>query len=138
MSAEEKIGYMNPPKSSQFKPGQSGNKSGRPKGSKNTYKLLDDLLNKKVPIVQDGKSIKTTRKTLILMQTVNSASKGDMKAIQTIFPHMLAVDTRNESLEAIKEHLSIDDKKIIEIFLEQNKDITKEETNDESNIKSNP
>ena len=30
----EKVGYKNPPKSTQYKPGQSGNPKGRPKGCK--------------------------------------------------------------------------------------------------------
>ncbi len=38
--AREKIGYGRPPKAGQFKPGQSGNPQGRPKGSTN---LATDL-----------------------------------------------------------------------------------------------
>ena len=114
------VGYMKPPKSSRFKTGESGNKSGRPKGSKNTYKLLDDLLNKKVTIVQDGKTIKINKKTAILLQAVNSASKGDLKAIQTIFPHMLMADMKNEERESIIKQLSADDSAIIKLFMGNN------------------
>lgn len=37
---QDKIGYMNPPKHSRFRPGQSGNPRGRKKGSINTLPLL--------------------------------------------------------------------------------------------------
>lgn len=131
------IGYMKPPRETRFKPGQSGNKSGRPKGSKNTYKLLDDLLTQKVAVMQDGKEVKINKKTMSLLQLVNSAAKGDKKALQMLLPHMLAVDSRNENLEAVREHLSTDDQKIIDTFLSQNKDITKDKTHDESSIESN-
>lgn len=121
--SEYEIGYMKPPCENRFKPGQSGNKSGRPKGSKNTYKLLDDLLNQKLTMVQDGKNVKINKKTAILLQAVNSASKGDMKAIQTIFPHMLVADMKNEEREKIAEQLSTDDQKILKIFIEGNNGI---------------
>jgi len=41
MSDEYEVGFGKPPKDTQFKPGQSGNTAGRPKGSKN---LKADLL----------------------------------------------------------------------------------------------
>ena len=44
------IGYGRPPKSTRFKPGQSGNPKGRKKGSKNTYSILRDILNQKVTV----------------------------------------------------------------------------------------
>jgi hypothetical protein len=114
------IGYAKPPTNSRFKPGQSGNKSGRPKGSKNTYTLLDDLLNQNITMVQDGKNVKINKKTAILLQAVNSATKGDMKAIQAIFPHMLAADAKNEALNKIIENIKTDDAEIIKVFMETN------------------
>lgn len=111
------IGYMKPPKETQFKPGQSGNKSGRPCGTKNTYKLLEDILNEKVQISQDGRQLKINKKTAILLQAVNSAVKGNHKSIQTIFPHLLAGDTRNEEREKVTAALKQDDQKIIKQFI---------------------
>ena len=105
---------MKPPKNSRFKLGESGNKSGRPKGSRNTYKVLDDLLNQKITMVQDGKTVKINKKTAILLQAVNSASKGDMKAIQTIFPHMLAIDQKNAESGETSEKLSKEDQAILD------------------------
>lgn len=39
-------GYKRPPKATQFKPGQSGNKAGRPKGSRNKPNPPRDLVLK--------------------------------------------------------------------------------------------
>lgn len=114
------IGHPMPPIEHRFKKGQSGNPNGRPKGAKNTYKILDDILSKGVQLVQDGRNIKLDRRTIILFQAVQSAMKGNNKAIQTLLPHMLAVDERKEAIRNIHEMLTTDDAAIIEQFLKDN------------------
>ena len=114
------IGYAKPPKTSQFKKGLSGNRKGRPKGSKNTYKLLDELLAQKIPITQNGKTKNISKKAAILLQAVNSATKGDIRSIQTIFPHMLVADMKNEERENIIKQLSTNDDAIIKTFIKNN------------------
>lgn len=115
------VGYCNPPQHSRFQKGKSGNPSGRPKHSRNTYKLLEDILEQKVSIVQDGKQIKISKKVAILLQAVNSAVKGDTKAIRDLFPHLLAVDAKQEEKEQKRASLKADDLSIINNFL-QNKE----------------
>ena len=44
--------YQRPPRKGQFKPGQSGNLRGRPKGSKNIRTYVNEHLNKKIPIIE--------------------------------------------------------------------------------------
>ena len=41
------VGYGRPPVNRQFKPGQSGNPRGRPKGSKNFATIFAEALKKK-------------------------------------------------------------------------------------------
>lgn len=56
----------------------------------------------------------------MLMQLVNSAIKGDIKAISALFPYMIQLDMKEEkSLETSK--LSLRDEEILKNFLEQNK-----------------
>ena len=114
--SEYETGYMKPPRATRFKPGQSGNSAGRPRGSKNTYKLLDDILNQKVQITQDGKPVHINKKTAILLQAVNKAAKGDTKSFQTLFPYMLAVDAKNEQMDAVKQNISINGQELIDNF----------------------
>lgn len=114
------VGYKKPPEQSRFKKGQSGNPVGRPKGSKNTLKLLDAVLEQKIKVQQEGKTISITKKQAMLMQLVNSAVKGDIKAIAALFPYLMQLDMKEEkSLETSK--LSLKDEEILQQFLEQNK-----------------
>ena len=112
----EKIGYGNPPKETRFAKGKSGNPKGRPKGSRNTYKLLDDILEQKITMMQEGKPIRISKKMAILLQAVNSAVKGDLKAIQNLFPHLLAVDANLEDKEQKISSLKQDDMEILNQF----------------------
>lgn len=107
-------GYKLPPTATQFKPGHSGNPKGRPKGHQNTYTLLGELLCQKILITQDGRQLKIDKQTAILLQAVNRAVKGDLRAIQNIFPHMLAMDAEKEHLDAMREVLSTNDQAILE------------------------
>ncbi|MCL2673668.1 MAG: DUF5681 domain-containing protein [Alphaproteobacteria bacterium] len=116
---EDKVGFCRPPKATRFKPGQSGNPTGRPRGSKNTYKLLDGILNQNVQVTQDGKPIRISKKAAVLLQAVNTAVKGDIKSIQTLFPHMLAVDAKSEEHENRRDALSTDEKEILKDFLKE-------------------
>lgn len=121
--ADYETGYMKPPKSGQFKPGQSGNPKGRPSDSKNTYKLLDDIVNEKVQITKNGRPVRISKKQAMLLQAVNKAVQGDLKALQTLLPMMTAVDNRNEELAKVADAIRQDDKEILTQYL-------KDHTND--------
>jgi hypothetical protein len=47
---DSSIGYGRPPMHTRFKPGQSGNVKGRPRGSKNLTTTMTKELNQKVTI----------------------------------------------------------------------------------------
>jgi hypothetical protein len=54
------VGYGRPPQAHRFKPGQSGNPRGRPKGAKNEATILRDLLNRKIDVREGGRVRKIT------------------------------------------------------------------------------
>lgn len=114
---EGKSGYGKPPKEHQFKSGQSGNKKGRPKGSKNTYTLLQKILDQKINVTEGGQQIKISKKIAMLTQLVNKGVQGDIKAIAALLPHMLASDLKEEDKNRALASLNHDDRQIIEDYL---------------------
>ncbi|MEI8390222.1 MAG: DUF5681 domain-containing protein [bacterium] len=111
------VGYKKPPKDSQFKPGESGNKKGRPKDSKNTYAMLNEVLVQKISIKENGRDLRIPKKLAMIMQLVNKAVKGDVKAINSLLPHMLMADAKEEDKNKILASISQDDRDIITNYL---------------------
>lgn len=103
-STDEFIGYGHPPKSARWKKGETGNRFGRRKGSRNFLKVLEDILSEKLKIVKDnGEQIKISKKEVIFHQAVNKACKGDLKALALILPKIELIDIKaEERTEKIK------------------------------------
>jgi hypothetical protein len=78
------IGYRRPPPSGQFKKGASGNPTGRPKGSKNFFTLLEQELNQKVMVNEGGRRKSVTRMQAMVMRLVAAALQGDPKAVAAL------------------------------------------------------
>jgi hypothetical protein len=75
------VGYRRPPKHTQFPKGRSGNPNGRPKGSKNFGLVIENELNTKIPINENGRRKSITKREAVAKQLVNKAASGDSKAI---------------------------------------------------------
>ena len=75
------VGYRRPPVNRQFKPGQSGNPRGRPKGSKNFATMFAEALNEKIKVRDKKGKIRTLSKQELMVEVmVNKALAGDPKA----------------------------------------------------------
>ena len=79
------VGYKRPPVHTQFKPGQSGNPSGRTKGSKNLTTLFRKILNEQVSLREGDETRKITKAEAILRGVVVGAMKGDSRSVMTLF-----------------------------------------------------
>lgn len=94
-----KIGYKKPPRATQFKKGQSGNKAGRSKGSKNTATIFKEEFAAKVPIKENGAQRKISKLRASFKQLANAAAQGDLKAVTTAITTLLRLEN-NESLDS--------------------------------------
>lgn len=83
-SDDDGVGYRRPPKHSRFKPGQSGNPKGRPKGSRSIAALVGEELDRKVYVIEGGRRKQQSKRQLAARQLADRAAKGEIKAILTI------------------------------------------------------
>ena len=78
------VGKNRPPQSTKFRPGQSGNPKGRPKGAKGLNTLTVEVLGAKVPVKMAGGEKKMSAAEFSLHKLREMASKGDLRAILAI------------------------------------------------------
>ena len=113
---EEKIGYGKPPAKTRFKPGQSGNPNGRPKGSVNLKTDLRSELSEKIRIREGERSLKVSKQRAMLKALVAKALKVDARAANVV----LTLVGRLFEPEAVAEEvpaLTADDEGILARFL---------------------
>jgi hypothetical protein len=78
-SRDYEVGFKRPPKDHQFKPGQSGNRNGRPKGSKTFSTYFDQELGEFVNLNENGKPPRMPKRQVLAKQLVNKALGADAK-----------------------------------------------------------
>ena len=78
------VGYGRPPKHTRFKPGQSGNYRGRPKGSRNLQPELCKVLTDPVIVSEGGKRRRVPAINALYRVSMQRALKGDFRAAQFV------------------------------------------------------
>jgi hypothetical protein len=84
MSRGKDVGYCSPPKGPRFKPGQSGNPKGRPRGSLNLTTVLAGELGERITVRENGRSLRVSKQLALLKTLIAKALQGDVKAIGTV------------------------------------------------------
>jgi hypothetical protein len=79
------VGYCRPPVHTRFKPGQSGNPSGRAKGSQNFKTLLDRILKEEISLQDGSQSRKISKAEAIMRRLIVGALKGDARDLHGLF-----------------------------------------------------
>jgi hypothetical protein len=77
-------GYRSPPVAHQFKPGQSGNPKGRPRGSKNVRKAVEEIFTGKLTVREGNKVRRVTKIEAVLLTQLNQALRGNHRAVQAV------------------------------------------------------
>lgn len=125
------VGYAKPPKHTRFKPGQSGNPGGRPKGSRSLGAEFSSMLARKIPVREGGQTKQMTILQAILFATAKNAMGGDHRARKDIFAAIQQLEHEQRSNETGADQcvqLSEEDRAVIDSFLErQRRDADKDD-----------
>jgi hypothetical protein len=79
-TGDYEVGYKKPPRHTQFKKGESGNKGGRPKRSVDIKASVKKMLSDPVSVRIDGKATKMSTLDATLATLRTNMLKGDLKA----------------------------------------------------------
>src|SRR5262245_955983 len=84
-SPEGKVGYKRPPVHSRFKKGESGNPSGRAKGSQNLKKIFNKILSEEISLKEGSDVRKVSKAEALVRGMVVGALKGDQRHLAMLF-----------------------------------------------------
>ena len=97
------VGYKKPPVATQFKPGQSGNPKGRPKGAKNLTTTLETEINALITYIENGKRKKISKQGAFIRQAVNLAVGGDLRALSIVLNEIRLREGKMKSFKIATE-----------------------------------
>ena len=97
--SEYEVGFRRPPKSSRWKPGQSGNPSGKKKGTKNYATILNSLAARKIKLTEQGRVRKISAHEGLYVNFFGRALKGDFKTAEFLLNKLEAVQRKQVERE---------------------------------------
>jgi hypothetical protein len=80
---EERVGYAKPPRHTRFKPGQSGNRKGRPKGAEARKTIVNRVATERHRVIEQGKPRWRSTLELVVLAVCARAVAGDARAFPT-------------------------------------------------------
>ncbi len=115
MQNDDDVGFGKPPKHTQFKPGQSGNPAGRPKGTKNLKTDLEEELRELITIREGGNRKIVSKQRAMLKSLTAKAVQGDSRAAAIVIDMMYRL-LHEDDAEDTSRGPSPDDKAILKAF----------------------
>jgi hypothetical protein len=100
VSNDYTVGYGRPPKTSQFRKGQSGNPRGRPKNAKSRKTLIATALNEKVIVNENGERKAMSKRALGAKQVANGVARGDLPLLRLSIELLGEGEERDEQISA--------------------------------------
>lgn len=112
------IGHKKPPLHTQYKPGQTGNPKGRPKGVKNLSTDLQEELESKILITEANQRHVVTKQRAMIKTLFAKALKGDTRAVNVLINLILGLEQTNRNGQ-VDRVLSKEDQAILDDYKNQ-------------------
>ncbi len=100
-SSDDAVGYCRPPRHSQYRPQQSGNPAGRPKGRRNIKTELFEELNEVIEITERGVKKRVTTQRALIKSAIAKAASGNARLLALIFDKAFDGATPDHPTDAI-------------------------------------
>ncbi|MGY8682391.1 DUF5681 domain-containing protein [Bradyrhizobium sp. UFLA05-153] len=116
-ASSDGVGRGKPPKHSQFKPGQSGNPKGRPKGSRNFKTDVQETLQTPVKITKNGRpSNMTTQRAGLETLRIKALQAKDQRALEQL---LRLGEKYDEPKATVDESLDASDQAILDAYVQR-------------------
>lgn len=112
-------GYGKPPKKHQFKPGQSGNPKGRPKGARSFKTALSKELETMLEIKEAGKAKKVSKLEAVVKRLVTDALNGNAKALTELLRQLNLHFEEAPDVDPTQQPASAEDQALLARFIER-------------------
>ena len=116
MSRDYDVGYGKPPVHTRFKPGESGNPKGRPKGHRNIATDLEEELREKIQINENGQQSTVTKQRAMIKALLAKALKGDTRAANALIQLAIGLEQATSERDEVVP-LDDEDREILSAFL---------------------
>jgi hypothetical protein len=111
------VGYKHPPREHQFRRGQSGNPSGRPKGARNFRSELREELSEFITVRDGEREIQVSKQRALIKSLVAAAIDGNQRAAASVLAMCVRMLADGEDDDAIEG----EDQEIVEAFTKRKK-----------------
>jgi len=104
------VGYARPPKEHQFRKGQSGNPTGRPRGSRTIHSLFGEIFRRRTTIRIGATEQRVPMIEALAYAALTKGLKGDVPALKLLFGLSAQI---NEQSQAVGVRMSEGDMEIL-------------------------
>jgi len=100
-------GFSKPPLASRFKPGQSGNSKGRPKGRKNLKTLIRQAMTATITVQEGSSGRHVTKLEGVVLRQLQNALKGNDRSAMAVIKMATALGLLEDTPENAQAEIDL-------------------------------